>query len=363
MSIHGGDIYTVQEQLGQVPLLDFSANISPLGVPDSVRTAILERMDILQHYPDTACRKLRSTIAAFHNICPEQIVCGNGGADVLYRLVQTLQPKRALIPVPTFSEYHKALEETGCHVDRFPLSYPFCITDTLLKQLQACSYDFLVLCNPNNPTGMLISQKLLRSILTYAKAHHITVLLDECFCDMIPNETGVRSLIPDIEYYPNLFILKSLTKLYAIAGLRLGYGISADKMLIRCISECGQPWSVNVFAEAAGCAALQDDAYRTQFLQFLQTERIYLYEGLRSLGLKVWKPSANFIFFQAIGLENLDKLLLPCSILIRHCDTYDGLNGEYYRVAVKSHEDNDYLLRCLKKILEQENISCQQNPL
>lgn len=352
MAIHGGDVYTASEILGNLDIVDFSANINPLGVPDSVHEAIVENIDRLRNYPDPKCRKLREAIGEFHGIHPDQIVCGNGGADIIFRLVYSICPKKALIPVPTFSEYGEALEKYGTEVNYFQLEYPFCITAALLDELKTNQYDFLVICNPNNPTGSLIDGNLMSDIMDYAKENNIYVLLDECFYDMTDDEMGLNSLISDIDYYPNIIILKSMTKLYAIPGLRLGYGISADTELISKIATIGQPWSVNVMAELAGCAALKDYVYRSKSIQYLKTEREYLYTGLKELGFDVWKPNANYIFFRVKGCTNLDELLLPKYILLRHCDTYKGLNGEYYRAAVKSRVENNYLLQSLKKILK-----------
>lgn len=351
MAKHGGDIYTASEILGNPDVMDFSANINPLGVPDSVREAIIQNIDRLKNYPDPKSRKLREAIGEFHGINPDQIVCGNGGADIIFRLVYSICPKKALIPVPTFSEYGEALEKCGSEVNYFQMSYPFCVNYTLFDELKKGEYDFLVICNPNNPTGSLIDNNLMSEIMNYTKENNIYVLVDECFYDMTDDEMGIYSLISAFGNYPNLIILKSMTKLYAIPGLRLGYGISSDTELVNKIATIGQPWSVNVMAELAGCAVLKDYIYRSKSIQYLKTEREYLYNGLKKLGFDVWKPNANYIFFRAEGFNNLDELLLSKNILLRHCDTYKGLSSEYYRAAVKSRVENNYLLHSMKKIL------------
>lgn len=351
MALHGGDIYTACNLTGNSDIIDFSANISPFGVPESVRKAITDNIDNIINYPDPCCRKLREELSRFHNIMPNQIVCGNGGADIIFRLIDVIRPKNTLIPVPAFSEYTEAIQKHGLSVKKLCLESPFIITDSIIKELKTGNYDFLVLCNPNNPTGSLIPPPVLNEITEYAKNKNIRILLDECFFDMVNNKNN-NSLISKINYYPNLFILKSMTKMYAIAGLRIGYGISSDISLIERISESGQPWAVNTLAEAAGCAALNDSYYRERFLDYLYSERIYLYEELKKIGFQVWIPNANFVFFHASGFKNLDEILLfKYNILIRHCDNYDGLDSEYYRVAVRKHSENNYLLECLKTII------------
>ena len=355
MKQHGGDVYTAKELLQTEKLVDFSANINPFGVPDSVQHAIADSVPILVHYPDPYCRELRMALARYHQVHASHIVCGNGGADIIFRLIRAAAPHYALVPVPTFSEYGEALEECGCKVHYWHMPDPFLVTEALLEEIQRGVYDFLVLCNPNNPTGALIEPDLLYKIMELAKQKNMLVLLDECFCDMTGDETGTCSMIPSYEAYPNLFLLKSMTKLYAIPGLRLGYGICADEKLVEQVRTTGQPWPVSTLASAAGCAALEDAAYRMQFLTFLKTERQYLYKGLQELGFRVWMPHANYVSFQVPGCCVLDQELLPYGILLRHCDNYQGLHAEYYRAAVRTHEENAYFLRCMRCVIEERS--------
>lgn len=178
-------------------------------------------------------------------------------------------------------------------------------------------------------------------------------------------ETALQSsMIAVCNEYSNLFILKSMTKRYAIPGLRLGYGICSDVTLAEQIRQAGQPWSVNTLASVAGCAALQDIVYQQQFQQFLQTERWFLYHALQELGFTVWKPAANFVFFHAEQFHDLESELLSYHILLRSCGNYRGLDDTYYRVAVRKREENIFLLQCLKEILQKQSGGkiCEQNP-
>lgn len=356
MPQHGGNIYQ-----GNGKWLDFSANINPLGVPETVRTAIAAAMDDLVHYPDPQQKKLRQVIAAYHEIPMAQIVCGNGGADVIFRTVRAAAPRHALVPVPAFTEYEAALREAGCRVTRWQMPFPYGIDAELLPELKHGDYDFLVLCNPNNPTGTGISPELLEQILRITAEKQIFVLLDECFCDMAETDPEIVSLLPRLAEFSHVLVLRSLTKLYAIPGLRLGYGICADTKRIESIRLTGQPWPVNQLAEAAGIAALNDTVYRRQTLDLLEQERWRLYDGLGKLGLRMWKPSANYVFFQAESCTDLDQQLLPYGILLRHCDNYPGLDATYYRAAVRLPEENQYLLQCLGQICDEERGKWQQN--
>ncbi|MBQ8825385.1 MAG: aminotransferase class I/II-fold pyridoxal phosphate-dependent enzyme [Ruminococcus sp.] len=350
MNFHGGNIYTENGTIESENYIDFSSNINPFGVSNVIKNAIIESIQDLVHYPDPYCRELRRELSYYHKINKDYIVCGNGGADIIFRFIKAVSPTNALIPVPTFSEYESVLKECNCKINYFIMPEPFEITEKLLYEMQSGTYDFLVLCNPNNPTGSLIETQLLKKILDLSKKKQILVLLDECFYDITEYE---NSMIHEIDKYPNLFILKSMTKMYAIPGLRIGYGICSDKKLITKVQDTGQPWSVSTLASRAGCSALHDDNSRVNFLKFLKEERKYFYNELKNLGLKVWKPSANYIFFRAKGNFELDKQLLYYNIFIRHCENYKGLNAEYYRVAIRKHEENQYFIQCLKKIINE----------
>lgn len=351
MAFHGGDIETAAEQTGRTRWLDFSANISPLGVPDSVKQAIVQAAEHLSHYPDPYQRRLRRALAETHRVLPEQIVCGNGGADIIFRTLRCLRPHRALLPVPCFSEYEEALTEAGCRVTRWYLPEPFQITRSVCEALENGCYDCLVLCNPNNPTGSVIEPELLESILETAKQKQMFVLMDECFYDMTEDLEERNSCIRKIDAFPNLLVVRSLTKRYAIPGLRLGYGICGDVRRIEHIRTTGQPWPVNTLAAEAACAVLNDKAYQMQFREFLQQARPDLQRGLTQLGFQVWDSHANFLFFRAKGMSHLDLDLQEFGILLRHCDTYPGLNADYYRAAVRLPEENAKLLSDLKSCL------------
>ncbi len=355
MAAHGGNIYHGREQF-----LDFSANISPLGVPKGVQTAIEAAILRIVHYPDPMQQQLRQALAEYHGVQLEEIVCGNGGADVLFRYVAALSPKSALIPVPTFSEYEEALQQQGCQTTFWQMKFPFVLTEEILQEMQKNTYDLLVLCSPNNPTGLCIPDQLLKQILKLAQKLGMAVLLDECFLDFV-TDGEERSLIRELRRYPNLFILKSMTKRYAIPGLRLGYGLSSDSTLIEKIRTTGQPWSVSVLAGAAGCAALQEQAYVEQLQTLLKTERPIMQRELERLGFRVWESEANFLFFHAPGQFDLEKRLFPYRILLRHCDNYRGLDACFYRTAIRTHEENQKLLYCLEQVLEGRKLGCQPN--
>jgi len=355
MTKHGGDVYAFRKKTGLSEFTDFSANISPLGIPESVKKAYINSLDGLVYYPDPANRKLTEAISEFHGISAEHAVCGNGGADIIYRTVRAVSPRSAVIPVPSFSEYRDALEEYGCSVTEYILPYPFEINDDFIKMLDGSNFDMTVICNPSNPTGLSVRSDILRKICEVTLKKNIVLMLDECFLDMAGNDADTHSLIPELYRYKNTVVVKSLTKMFAIPGLRVGYGIFADTELAEKTRNTGQPWSVSVPASEAGAAALRDTEYRRRFVDFTVSEREYLYCKLKELGFEVWKPSADFVFFRTQGIKNVPVKLEKYGICIRSCSNYTGLDEEYCRVCVRTREENDYLLKCLRKIVTERN--------
>ncbi len=342
--IHGGDIYE-----GHRGYLDFSANINPLGMPERVKQAVTDALSEAVHYPDPLCRELRGALAEEYRLPTERFICGNGGADLIYRLVYALRPKRALLTAPTFAEYEEALKQTQTTCLFQKLSKDFQIPREILEQMEP-GVDVMFLCNPNNPTGLLIDPELLLKILEKAETLQIHLVVDECFLDFTGQEE--RSLLPYIEQSSYLFILKSFTKMYAMPGIRLGYGISKDRVLLERMEAAGQCWGVSVLASKAGIAALQEHEYKQKAIALVREERSYLKKELEALGMQVWDAQADYLFFRAPGMDTLYERLLTSNILIRRCGNYRGLQSDYYRIAVKDHESNACLVRAMQDVVK-----------
>lgn len=349
--LHGGNIYDdkiqqLYKETGR-ELLDFSANINPLGIPQSVRLAVTEALEKSQHYPDPLCRSLKMALAQEYGLKAEYFICGNGGADLIYRLAYALQPGKALLTAPTFAEYEEALKQTGTECVFYRMQEDLQVKEDILDYMQG-DLDVMFLCNPNNPTGLLTEQGLLLRILERAGEKKILLVMDECFLDFTGQEE--RSLIPYTKHSDGLFILKSFTKMYAMPGIRLGYGISRNRELLRKMEAAGQCWGVSVLASEAGIAALREKEYKKKAIELVKKERIFLKRELNALGLKVWDGQADYLFFQAPGIRDLYERLLPYGILIRRCGNYRGLDDTFYRTAVKDHEANVRLLESLERV-------------
>lgn len=352
-SQHGGNIIEAAAAIGVEAdlLIDFSANINPLGMPDSLKRAIVENLALAERYPDVEYRALHQALAKHHQVPLEWVLAGNGETELIFNLVQQLSPRKALLLTPGFAEYRRALARIGCEVTDFHLSeaqgwQP----DESFVQALTPDVDCLFLCTPNNPTGLLLDKKLLLAIAHRCRENHIALIVDEAFLDFLPDEPG---LIPHLSHFPQLYILRSLTKFFAIAGLRLGYLVSADSKTVGHIREQREPWTINAFAALAGEVILNDCGYIEASYRWISTEQPRLFNGLNGLrGIKVWPPSANYIFMRCDvdGLD-LQRRLLEENILIRHCANYPGLDARYYRVAIKSPADNDKLLDALQRVL------------
>lgn len=340
---HGGDIYGYSQ-----PVLDFSANLNPMGFPAGISQAILNSLEQGEHYPDPFCRQLIQALSHCEQIPPEWMICGNGAADLIYRLVWAVKPKKALLLAPCFSEYEQALQTVGAQSVHYSLDTEqnFSLTEQILTVLTP-DLDCFFLCNPNNPTGLLVQPELLRAILKTSAKAGILVILDECFLDLTIQPEPYSGK-PLLEQFPNLFLLKAFTKTYAMAGLRLGYGICSNSTLLQAVQNCGQPWSVSSVAQAAGICALQDSDYLPQSRRLIQIEREFLKEQLHTQNLLFWNSQANFLFFQA--WPNLDQQLLRHGIAIRSCHNYRGLDHTYYRIAVRLPTENQRLIQVIKQI-------------
>ena len=248
--IHGGDVEGFREKFGREPL-DFSANISPLGLPEGVRQGVIDSLSQATQYPDPLCRKLRRAIGEKEGIDPEYIQCGNGAADLIFRLVLAKRPRRALVTAPTFAEYEQALTAFGCEVDRYLLTKEegFALTPRFLEALEE-KPDMVFLCNPNNPTGLFVEPDWGLAFLAKCRERGITVVMDECFLDFTGQEKA-RSWKPYLNEYPNLVLLKSFTKLFAMPGIRLGYLLTANEALICQAEQAGQAWGISCVAIAS----------------------------------------------------------------------------------------------------------------
>ncbi|MGY5957883.1 threonine-phosphate decarboxylase CobD [Kosakonia sp. BK9b] len=352
-SAHGGNTHEAAALLGIAPeqLLDFSANINPAGMPDSLRQALGNNLSLAERYPDVEYPRLHQVLAEHHQVPLSWVVAGNGETEAIFALVNALAPRNAMLVTPGFAEYRRALTLGGSRITEFALREEegWQITARLLDALTP-SLDCLFLCTPNNPTGLLPDDALLHAIVARCKTLGIALILDEAFMDFIPHRTG---FIPHLAGNPHLWVLRSLTKFYAIPGLRLGYVLGSDAETVTRMRAAQMPWSINAFAALAGEVILHDNVYQQASWQWLAAERPRLLTALQALpALTVWPGEANYLFLRCDAPSvALQRALLEHYILIRSCENYPGLDGRYFRVAVRSGEENDRLIAALHAVL------------
>lgn len=354
---HGGKWLSAVRQWDEKngPLLDFSANINPLGLSDAVKNAIFAAMPDIIHYPDCAGMELKLEISKSYAVSKERITLGNGAVELLYLLCQQKKPRSVLVPAPTFSEYERAARAAGAEVRYLQLQERtgFALEFSALKEMIPKA-EMIFICNPNNPTGRLLQRSELTAILDEAMRCGCCVVVDESFIDFIEGseDYSCRWLLDE---YPQLCILHSLTKFYAIPGLRLGFMLS-NPHLAQQLELGKDPWNVNTLAQAAGVAGLQDLDYQRESRLYLAKERELLLRELSSLDNIITYPgAANFLLLNiaasALTAEEFVALMAKKGVLVRDCSNYPGLSEYYVRVAVRSREENQRLIRSIRQVV------------
>lgn len=352
---HGGDVFTMARQLGTTAdaIADFSASINPLGMSPAARQAIIAALDSLVHYPDNSHQELRQALAAHHGVSPSAIAVANGSTELIYRLPALLPGRRALIVSPTFSEYRHALDQHGWESQPFILSaaHGFGLDLGGLERSLAEGYDALYLCNPGNPSGRLYPPGLVEQVCRLCQGTGTFLVLDEAFMDFC-EEASAKRFITGQE---NGLVLRSMTKFFAIPGLRLGYSIANEALTAR-LTALGGPWTVNTLALAAGVAAIHDTEHNRRTIDIVRQEREYLAERLSRLPmLTVYPSAANFLLVEitnGVSAREVKERLLASRLLIRDCANFAGLTPSFFRIAVRTREENGRLLECLENILK-----------
>lgn len=325
----------------------------------SVSREIISHLPSVIHYPDPQAKNLRKAASQKFFLPEEMILAGNGAIEILYLLVKLLNPKRALIPAPTFNEYEAALKINSGKVDHLYLNE---IEDFKLNRAHLFNNwknsDIIFICNPNNPTGVLTPREEILEIVSEAEKLGKFVVVDEAFMDFVPDRESY-SVIDAIGKFSNLFILYSLTKFYAIPGLRLGLGFGSPE-LIRNLDQIRDPWNVNTLAQIAGTTALQDIKYAEETIRYVSAEKEYLYHELKSLdGFRVYRPTVNYIFLniEKTGFTSgeMTDILGEKGILIRDCAGYTNLSPYFIRTAVKKRAENEKLIDAFKGLRRKKN--------
>ncbi len=387
MDFHGGNIYKVFREKNLKEILDYSSNINPYGIPESLKSRIIENLEILERYPDPDYVELREKLAHLNKIDISDIVLGNGATEIIFLFMKVINPKKILIVSPTFGEYERAVKATeiprdivslSCsgdnknienkeiEIEYFELkeSDDFKLNIGNLKNELEKKYDLLIICNPNNPTGKFLKLAQTEEILKECNKYDTKLFIDEAFIEFLAD--GMKeSIINTEENKKNLFVTRAFTKFFAIPGLRLGYGMYFDKELEQKISEKKEPWSVNNIAEMAGLTVLDNTEYIEKTLKWITKEKIYMYEKLNEIsGIKVYETEVNFItgkideklFSEGLNVKILREKMLEQGILIRDASNFKFLDERFFRLAIKDRASNDRVIKVLKEIFRGEEV-------
>lgn len=345
---HGGDIRAARSQYGLLDILDFSSNINPLGLPIGFNRAVRSALSEIVHYPEISHHPIRDTLTRHLGVPEDRILTGNGSTELLYLIPLALKPKRCLVLSPSYADYERSLKRTGASIDFFPAGEKNDFQWDFNK-LKFSKYDMVVMGNPNNPSSVYTPKQI---ILDLVQSHPKTnFLVDEAFIDFLgPPASLIGAKMP-----PNLLVLKSLTKFYAIAGLRLGCLVASEDMIGR-ISEIQEPWTVNCLAAAAGQFLLKQSGHINKTRDFILKEKEFLFGGLAAIpGLKPYHPAANFILVKItqkhLSSTSLKDTLARKGILIRDCANFKGLSDRYFRVSVNRRKENKILLAALEEAI------------
>ena len=331
---HGGQVYDAAGRAGD--WLDFSANINPLGLSEKVLQTLEDNLRGVVNYPDAQAAELKRAISQRYDVPEKNLVVLNGAAEFFYLYFNATRPDCVTIPVPSFSEYERAARAAGCRVEYFFTDAAEKFSLNLNKLRASC----VIIGRPNNPTGNLISAE---EILRLAEVANVVV--DESFIDFLDVDSA-RGLVSE-----KFSVVQSLTKIFAIPGLRLGFAV-VEENLARRLNLSKDVWNVNFLAQKAGVAALADDDYLRRTRAWLAEEKKFFVEHLSQLcGVEVFPPTANFVLFRHEQAERILMELRREKILLRSCANFVGLNGSYLRSAIRSRKENLKLFNALEKII------------
>ena len=342
--IHGGDIVTYKDKYNG-NIIDFSSNINPLGPPPNLREEMNRAYSELTAYPDIHYRELKENIATYLKCSADEVITGSGALEVINNVCVMFE--RIVVFTPCFSEYINRPAVLGREVIKLPLHGQFQIDIEKLEANLKPS-DLLILGNPNNPTGLRISEQILRRIYKVIVQRNAFLLLDEAFFEFCPNDYDSVEIFKGAR---NICIIRAATKFFALPGIRLGYGFAAVDFTEK-YGKVESPWSVNSYANAAGRVIFRENDYIDSTKQYIKQEREYLFNKLSEIKwIKAYKCDANFILIKLLKYdENIvfDEFIKK-GIMIRKASSFEGLDSSFIRVAVKDHESNKKLIRLFKE--------------
>lgn len=362
---HGSDLEKIEALYGikKEDLVNFAGNVNPLGISPLLRQSLSEHIDAITDYPDREYTSLRQSIAAYLNkdssvgavVSREDVLVGNGSTELISLMIQFINPTKALILSPTYSEYERELTLAGSKIDYFPLKEEdeFRLDCTALKAKLTEGYQLLVICNPNNPTSSAINKDKLADLLTCCQDNNVYCMVDETYVEFAPVVNAITA-VSLVSEYNKLIIIRGISKFFAAPGLRLGYAVVGDKELIAKVNRRKNPWTINTLASLAGEIMFSDENYINTTRAFTQIERQRVVNALKDIpDIKYYEPSANFVLLQVQKDSPTSYELFEGAIkkgmLLRDCSNFPLLNNRFIRFCFMSEDANSKLLEYLKE--------------
>ncbi len=349
---HGSDIEKICSyyHLDRDRITNFGANVNPLGLSEHVKAEIAGHLDLLSSYPDRDYTSLRRTISEYCGVPDGYILPGNGSSELISLLIEARAPKHTLILGPTYSEYSRELSFSGSTQEYYHLKEEQNFeldVDDLCRTLKN-GYDFLIMCNPNNPTSSAVFQDDLRILLDFCREHGIFVMIDETYVEFAPDISAVTA-VPLTRDYPDLMVLRGVSKFFAAPGMRFGYGITGNAGFLKRMKEKQVPWSLNSIGAYAGELMFKDREYIEKTRSLILSERERMYQAVKEMSdYKVYQPYANFLLVKIIkeGVTSFDvfERCIKAGLMIRDCSSFQCLDGEFVRFCVMMPEENSRLL-------------------
>lgn len=356
---HGANLYELSAKYGfsKEDFMDFSSNINPFGSSKKAKQYVIDNIDMVSMYPDPEYVELKKSISTYCKCNSENIVLGSGATELISSFIGTVNPKKAVLVSPAYSEYEKELNKIGCEIKKYysKKENHFEIDPKdLANTVKEGGYELLIICNPCNPTGFAFSKDQIREIVSTCGCY---VMIDETYVEF--TDTSKYSSTPLVDEFDNLFVIRGTSKFFSTPGIRLGYGLISNEKVKEAINKRLDLWNINVVASRMGEIMFVDDDFINETIEHMSKERDYLESELRFLpGVKVYNTYGNFVLCEIVDrrmtAEELRNELIPERIIIRDCASFDGLDEYFFRVCILKPEENILLISELKKYLDRK---------
>lgn len=354
---HGANLYDLSSQYGfsKEDIMDFSSNINPFGSSKLAKEYIVNNIDKVSVYPDPEYLELKTSISNYCNCSIDNILLGSGATELISSFIKTINPKKALILSPAYSEYEKELSKIECNITKYfsKKEYNFTINiDNLIEIINKDNYELIIICNPNNPTGFTFSKNEIEKILNNTNSF---VMVDETYIEF--TNTSIYSSTSLVDKYDNLFVIRGTSKFFSTPGIRLGYGLISNYKVMYEMNSNLDLWNINIFASMMGEVMFNDNKFIENTYSLMIKERDYLVNELSKFtDLKIYNSQGNFILCEikskSITAKEVREKLIPKRIIIRDCVSFDGLDEYFFRVCILKPEENKLLIDNLINIFK-----------